>query len=599
MAHPMHKGYVKKQRPQHTWPTLRRLWQYLKRQPFVLTIVTAATLLATGLQLAGPYLIGKGIDQYIVPKTFDGFAGLCLLLLGIYSLGSFLSWLQNHMLPKLSQRIVWQLRSEVFSHLQQLPVRYFDQTTHGELMSRTTNDIENVSAALNLNITQMISSVIMLLGSLLMMLSLNVPLTGVALLSIPLVLFITKLITSRTQKLFKQQQHILGQLNGFIEETISGQKVVKLFHQEKTAAGTFQGMNEQLKHTATRAQNLSGLMGPFMNMLNHTSYILIAAVGGWMALNGSATIGIIVSFLTYSKQFSWPLTQLANQYNMIQSGVAGAERVFDLLDTQGEFDGAHEEQPERMISPMRGEVTFHDVSFKYTDDQHALKDVTFQANAGQLIALVGPTGAGKTTIVNLLTRFYDIAEGMITIDEKDIRQWDKRVLRKHIGMVLQDAYVFSGTIRDNIRYGRLSASDEAVEDAAKKANADAFIRKLPLGYETVLTAEGRNISHGQRQLLTIARAILADPAILVLDEATSSIDTRTEMQIQEALKLLMRGRTSFVIAHRLHTIRNADQILFIQDGQIAESGTHASLLSQKGHYYQLYKSQFQQQEAAL
>nr|WP_308647237.1 ABC transporter ATP-binding protein [Paenibacillus oleatilyticus] len=573
-----------KVRAKNTRAAIRRLWGYLKRQRAALAGVIALVLLGLALSLAGPYLIGTAIDRYIALRDPNGLLRLCTLLLAVYIGGSAVSWLQTYVMSSIAGRAVWELRRDLFAHMQELPVRFFDKTPHGELMSRTTNDIDNVSNTLNQSLLQLITSVVTLLGSLTMMLLLNGWLTLVALVIIPLVTGVARQIGKRTKSQFKEQQRQLGALNGFIEETISGQKVVKIYNREELAAQQFQEINARLRQAGTRAQIFSGMMGPFMNLLNHTSFILLAVAGGWMAYNGWTTIGVIVSFLNYSKQFSGPVNELANQYNMIQSGVAGAERVFEILDTETEFGGEGGRKPQEAV---RGEVEFDHVTFGYGDTP-VLRDVSFAAQPGQVVALVGPTGSGKTTIMNLLTRFYDISEGTIRIDGKDIREWDKNSLRSRLGMVLQDAHLFSGTIRDNIRYGRLDATEEEIRSAAKLANADGFIRKLPQGYDTPLSAEGGNLSHGQRQLLTIARAILSDPSILILDEATSSVDTRTEMHIQEAMKALMQGRTSFVIAHRLSTIQEADLILVVRGGEIVERGTHEQLLALRGLYAEMH-----------
>lgn len=581
----------RKPRAKDAGATIRRLWGYLQRQRASLISVLILTLLSSGLALLGPYLIGVAIDDYILPKDYNGLLRLCIVLLTVYILSGAASLLQSYVMAGVSQRTVRELRQDLFAHLQKLPVRFFDRTTHGELMSRTTNDVENVSATLSQNLTQMIVSAITIAGSFAMMLSLNVWLTLVSLVTVPIVLFTTRQISRRTQKLFKEQQQRLGELNGLIEETISGQKVVKTYRREAASVQQLQVINRQLKHAGTRAQILSGMMGPGMNMINHFGFILLAAIGGWMVLKGWTMVGVIVSFLNYSRQFSRPINDLANQYNMIQSGVAGAERVFEIMDTETEYEAG---TGSKLLARVRGEVVFKDVSFGYMNDLATLSGISFTAKPGDLIALVGPTGAGKTTIINLLARFYDIDAGAITIDGHNIRDLDKNSLRSQLGIVLQDVYLFSDTIRENIRFGRLDATDEEVEAAARLANADGFIRKLPKGYDSMLTAEGGNLSQGQRQLLTIARAILADPAILVLDEATSSVDTRTEMHIQEAMGILMKGRTSFVIAHRLSTIRNASAILVIRDGEIAERGTHEELLARRGHYYELYANQFQQ-----
>ncbi|MCS7459578.1 ABC transporter ATP-binding protein/permease [Paenibacillus doosanensis] len=583
------RGMMAKVRPKNTRATLQRIWHYLRRQRAGLISVFILTVIGSGLALAGPYMIGLAIDKYIIPHDYGGLIRLCAALLAIYVLSAAMTWAQAYVMTGVSQRTVCELRADLFAKIQKLPLQFFDSRTHGELMSRTTNDIENVSNTLNQSVTQLISSVITVAGALLFMLKLNIWLTLLSLITIPLVMLVTGKISGYTRKHFSGQQKHLGEINGFIEETVSGQKVVKSFRREAKTIEQFNDINTKLRDVGTKAQIFSGMMGPVMNVLNNISFALIAAVGGWMVLNDMSTIGIIVSFLNYSKQFGRPINDLANQFNMIQSGVAGAERVFEIMDTKTEYEDA---TASRELRQVNGEVVLSGVSFGYKPDIPVLKNVSLTANPGDTIALVGPTGAGKTTIINLLTRFYDIQEGTITIDGQRIRDLDKDQLRRQLGIVLQDAYLFADTIRENIRYGRLDATNEQIEDAARLANADSFIRKLPQGYDTVLSAEGSNLSQGQRQLITIARAILADPAILILDEATSSVDTRTEMHIQEAMNSLMKGRTSFVIAHRLSTIREADQILVINGGEIIERGTHQQLLDSQGFYYELYNSQF-------
>ncbi|MFC3799164.1 ABC transporter ATP-binding protein [Cohnella sp. GCM10012308] len=582
-------GEVPKVRSKDTAGTLRRIGSYLKLQRSTLVWVVACTVLTTLFSLLGPYLIGKMFDDYIVKRQYYGMFRMGMILFGVYVLGAIFTWIQQYMASSLSQNTVRDMRSDLFEQYQRLPVPFFDRKTHGELMSRAVNDIANVSNTLNQTVVQLIASVLMLVGSVVMMLSLSVWMTLITVLTVPLIVFITKKVTKYTRRYFTEQQKQLGEVNGFVQESISGLKVVKTFGNEARSIERFREINERLRAVGIKAQSLSGSMGPMMNTMRNLTFLIIAVFGGVFAYHDLITIGVIVSFLNYSNQFSQPINQLANQYNLFQSAVAGAERVFEVLDLEPET--AHE--PAAATSrPIRGDVVFDRVDFSYKPEVPVLKQVSLHAEPGQTIALVGPTGAGKTTIINLLTRFYDIQSGRILIDGQEIRELDKEALRAQIGLVLQDAYVFSGTIRDNIRYGRLEASDQEVEAAARHVGADAFIRKLHDGYDTYLNAEGGNLSQGQRQLLTIARAVLANPAILILDEATSSVDTRTELHIQEAMKLLMQGRTSFVIAHRLSTIQEADAILVIQGGEIVERGTHAELLRRKGFYADMYNNQF-------
>ncbi len=579
----------------NTKETLIRLWRYLRRQKLSLIFVTLFTAISAVLMLTGPYLIGISIDRYIIPRDYNGLVYLCIVLLAVYLGSSVFSWLQMHVMAVVSQHTVRDMRADLFSKIQKLPIPYFDKTTHGELMSRTTNDMETVSNTLNQSLAQFINSVLTLIGVVIFMLVMNVWLTLVSLLIIPIVILITKNVAKFTRKFFRNQQKELGALNGFIEETVSGQKVIKVYRREEKALEEFQEKNRTLRDVAKNAQIFAGVMGPSMNFVNHLSFTLIAGIGGFMALREIVTIGVVVAFLNYSRQFSRPINELASQFNLLQSAIAGAERIFEVMDEAEEDDG-HEKLPS--IPKIQGSVEFKDVTFSYVkEDGPVLKNVSFTAENGQNIALVGPTGAGKTTIINLLTRFYDVEEGSIEIDGTDIKKWDRNSLRHRIGIVLQDAFLFSGSVMENIRYGRLDATDGEVVAAAKMANADSFINRLPNRYNSNLSADGGNLSQGQRQLLTIARAILADPDILILDEATSSIDTRTEMQIQEAMKTLMGGRTSFVIAHRLSTIREADNILVIKDGSIHEQGNHDELMGQKGFYYEMQMNVERGQEA--
>ena len=585
-------GEVSKVRSKDAKKTLIGIWNYLKQQKKALIIVFICTALTSILTLLGPYLIGKVIDEHILPHKFKGIIVIGSIMVGVYIFSALFTWIQAYVSASLSQVTVQEMRQDLFDKFQNLPISFFDQKTHGELMSRTTNDITNVSNTLNQTVVQLMTSVFMLVGSIIMMLTLSFWMTLITIFTVPAVAFITKKITKYTKQYFSEQQDSLGEVNGFVQENIAGNKVVKVFGREKQSVEEFRERNERLRSVSIKAQSLSGSMGPIMNSMRNLNFLIIAVFGGVFAYNDIITIGVIVSFLQYSNQFSQPINQLANQYNMLQSAIAGAERVFEILDLKSE---TLQEENGYSLSKIKGDVQFQHVHFSYKENVPVLKDVSLHASPGSMIALVGPTGSGKTTIINLLTRFYEQQSGHILIDGKDIKKINKHELRSQIGLVLQDAYVFSGTIRDNIRYGRLNATDEEVENAAKVANADTFIKKLPNGYDTYLNAEGNNLSQGQRQLLTIARAVLANPSILILDEATSSVDTRTELHIQEAMRTLMQGRTSFVIAHRLSTIREADNILVIKDGEILEKGTHKELLSTEGFYANLYKNQWLQQ----
>lgn len=491
----------------------------------------------------------------------------------------------------IGQKTVFTMRNELFHHLHQLPIKFFDKRQHGELMSRLTNDIDNVSQTLNSSIIQLFSSILTLVGTITVMLVLSPLLTLITMSVVPLMYFGMKWITNRTGRLFKEQQRHLGELNGFIQETISGQTIVKTFSQEENMIAEFMEKNTKLKTAGYWAQTYSGFIPKLMNVLNNLSFAIIAGAGGLLALKGYISIGVILVFTEYSRQFTRPLNDLANQFNTLLSAVAGAERVFEILNEDKEKDKASSIE----LADVKGKVQFKHVTFSYGDDQQTISDVNFLALPGETVALVGPTGAGKTTIINLLARFYEPDSGEILIDGHDIKQIKRNSLRGKMGFVLQDTYLFQGTIRENIRYGRLDATDEHVVDAAKMANAHSFIMKLPAQYDTVLKQDGSGISQGQKQLLSIARAMLSNPSLLILDEATSNIDTITEIKIQEALYRLMKGRTSFVIAHRLNTIQQADQILVLENGRIIEQGNHPSLLENKGFYYSLFHSQLKRE----
>lgn len=593
---PMAMMGVPKERPKNTRETLKRLWGYLRRHRSILIVTSIMVIINAILNVIAPYLLGYTIDNYIIPGDLAGLLMMVLVLIGVHAAQSLITWVQTVVMVSAAQRTVRDIRNDLFRHLQKLPLRFFDQRPHGEVMSRLTNDVENVNQVLAEGVIQIVSGVVSMVGVAAIMLWVN-PLLAIFSMvwTAGMTLVITRFIGPRTRVGFRAQQAALGNLNGLIEETVTGQRVVKAYHREPVVIEQFQQANLELRKAATRAQIFAGFTGPMMNFVNNTGLAVIGGIGGWIALGGGASVGTIASFITYSRQFGRPLNEIANLYNMIQSAIAGAERVFATIDEPVETDAPHA----RSLSDMRGEVIFENVDFSYTPGVPVLKKVNLHAEPGQLIALVGPTGAGKTTIINLLTRFYEIDGGKVTIDGVDIRDLRKTDLRQQLGIVLQDTFLFSGTVMDNIRYGRLDASDDEVIAAAKLANADQFIHRLPNGYHTQLSERASNISQGQRQLLAIARAILANPRILILDEATSSVDTRTEQQIQEAMLRLMEGRTSFVIAHRLSTIRDADQILVINQGEVIERGTHESLLAANGFYARLYNSQFQSQRGSL
>lgn len=587
-----HGNLGPKVKPKNAKRTLYRLWKYLSKQKLFLILTFLLVLLSAVFSLAGPYFIGVSIDKYIIPGDFKGLVKIAIIMLILYIMGALTTFLQNYIMIGISQETVKELRKDLFDKLQTLPLSFFDTKPHGEVMSRLTNDIDNVNNTLNQSVTSIFSSIITFVGTLSLMLYLSPLLTLVTMIIIPVMFLVTRTISSRTRKLFKEQQKSLGEINGFIEETISGQKVVKVFNREEKGIQEFEEYNSRLKEVGNKAQILSGAMGPVMNLLNNASFALVVGAGGWMAVQGIITVGVIASFTNYVKQFTRPLNELANQFNTILSGIAGAERVFEIFDENPEPE---DDVDAYTLDKIKGEVNFDDVNFSYNKDKVILKNVNLKVKPGQTIALVGPTGAGKTTIVNLLTRFYDLDKGIITIDGHDIKNIKRNSLRSSLGIVLQETYLFSDSVRENIRYGRLGASDKEVEYAAKLANAEQFIHRLPEGYDTILTEDGGNLSQGQKQLLAIARAILADPAILILDEATSSVDTRTEIHIQEAMLNLMKEKTSFVIAHRLSTIKEADIILVIDGGEIIERGSHEELLETKGFYYNLYNSQFKKQ----
>ena len=583
------RGMAPVVKPKNFRETVGRLWRYFKEERKGLFTVFILILGSSGVGLLIPFLMGQAIDMMNVEKMavdFKSLSFLISLLLGVYILDILITFFQEWIMAGISEKVVFRLRDALFSKLQKLPIAFFDRHTHGEIMSRLSNDVENVSMTISQSTVQLMASVVNIIGALVMMLVLSPLLTLASMITIPMVLFMTKKIAQKTKVLFKEQQVLLGQLNGHIEESISGIQVVQAFNREEKVIYQFDTINEKLCTVGIKAQILSGYIMPFMNVINNIGFGVVAVVGGILAIQGKITVGVIASFVHYSKQFTRPLNEIANTFNTLQAGVAGAERVFEVIDEKEEKEDPKEA---KVLQNVKGEVLFDHVFFGYDPLHPVLKNVSFHVKPGSTIALVGPTGAGKTTIVNLLTRFYEVSQGEIRIDGRNIQEYTRDSLRRCFGMVLQDTYLFSGTIKENIRYGRLDASDEEVKKAAVMAKADSFIQRLPKGYDTVLIEGGVNISQGERQLLSIARAILAAPSILILDEATSNVDTRTELQIQEAMVKLMKGRTTFIIAHRLSTIRNADVIMVIDGGEIVEKGSHEDLIEKKGNYYGLYQ----------
>jgi ATP-binding cassette subfamily B multidrug efflux pump len=568
---------------------LRRLIPYLGRYRSALLLVLVFVIISTLLGLIGPYLMGKAIDGFIASKDIAGLAVIAVWMLVIFVVGNLADAISGWMMAGISQKALKSLRTDLFGHLQTLPLRFFDNHTAGELMSRLTNDIDAINQAISQNVVALLASVLSLLGILVAMFVLNIWLALSAVVVVPIMFWFTDFVARYTRKGFRELQKSLGNLNGVMEEAISGQRVVKAFRRNEAVIENFRLHNREVFRSAVYANSYALLLMPLTNQLGNLFVIAIAGLGGWLALKNLATVGIIVTFISYGRNFINPLRQLANMYNSIQAALAGSERVFEIIDTPSEVDDAPEAEP---AQKARGLVTFENVDFSYTPGTPIIKNMSLEASPGATVALVGPTGAGKTTLVNLLTRFYEIDSGRICIDGKDIRQLKKDDLRSELGLVLQDTFLFGATVMENIRYGRLEASGEQVVEAARMADADDFIRKLPQGYQTMLSERASNLSQGQRQMLSIARAILADPSILILDEATSSVDTRTEVRIQKALLRLMEGRTSFVIAHRLSTVRDADELLVIKEGEIVEKGSHAQLLSKRGFYYHLYLSQF-------
>ena len=562
--------------------TLLRIWKIVDEQRLLLITVFFMVVISSALSLIGPLIIGMIIDDFILKSQFDGMLPFIGSLVGIYIILSVSLFLQNYWMIGIAQSTIYKMRTGLFNHLMKLPVSFFDKRQHGELMSRATNDIETVSATLNTSFIQVFSSLLTLVGTIIVMIYLSPLLTVLTMLIIPLMFSAMRWITKRTGKLFKEQQAAVGALNGMIEETISGQAIVKAFSQEERVIEEFREKNARLRRTGFWALTYSGYIPKVMNFLNNISFAIVAGIGGILAFYGHVSIGIIVIFTEYARQFTRPLNDLANQINTVLSAIAGAERVFSIMDETTDIDDGKLPKD----TQLKGEVEFKDVHFKYelSEDKETLKGVNFHVKPGQTVALVGATGAGKTTIMQLIARFYDVGEGSILFDGKDVRDINRETLRSQMAFVLQDPFLFEASVYENIRYGKLDATDEEIIEACKKANAHDFIMKLPKGYDTILASDGSEISHGQKQLLSIARALVANPVILLLDEATSSIDTVTEVKIQQALELLMKGRTSFVIAHRLNTIRHADLVFVMNEGQLVESGSQQELIELGGIY---------------
>jgi ATP-binding cassette subfamily B multidrug efflux pump len=585
--------------------TALRLLRYFLPQKLLLIVVLITAIIGTVFNIVGPKILGLATTKLFegliakfeayqrhlpIPSIdFHYIATVLLILLGLYVISAIFMYIQQYVMAGVAQRTMYQLRKEVDEKLSRLPLKYFDSHTHGEIMSRIVNDMDNLSTTLQQSVTQLITSAVTLVGVLVMMLTISPLLSLIVLLTFPLSLFITMGIAKRSQEYFRRQQRSLGELNGHVEEMLAGHKIVKAFGHERQAIDEFDRRNEKLYDAGWRAQFVSGIIMPLMRFVGNIGYVFVAVVGSIMVTKNAIAIGDVQAFIQYAQQFTQPITMLANIANVIQSAMASAERLFELLDEQEEVPEAVDA---KVIEHPEGAVQFEHVRFGYSPDNILMQDMNIDVQPGQMIAIVGPTGAGKTTLVNLLMRFYEVNGGRILVDGIDITEIKRGALRRMFGMVLQDTWLFNGTIRANIAYGREDATEQEIVRAAKAANADHFIRTLPEGYNTVLNEEASNISQGQKQLLTIARAFLADPEILILDEATSSVDTRTEIQIQRAMTELMKGRTSFVIAHRLSTIRDADLILVMNHGTIVEKGTHEELLAKNGFYADLYNSQF-------
>ncbi len=619
------KGVAK---PRNAGKTLGRIFRYMSHYKAQLLLVVLAVIVSAGANVAGTYQLKPLIDDYIGPLVgqqnpdLSGLLGQLALMAGIYVVGAVCTFVYQRVMLSVSTKTLYQIRMDLFSKMETLPIRFFDTNTHGELMSRYTNDTDTIREMLSQSFSQFISSTVTVISVFVMMLVLSWQLTLIVIAMMVVMLLVVRVIGSRSGMFFKKQQKAIGEVNGYIEEMIEGQKVVKVFCHEDACKEDFDELNDTLCHAATQANTFANILMPIMSNLSHVLYAITAMVGGALGVMGTLQLGSIVAFLQYTRSFSQPITQVSQLFNMVLNALAGAERIFDMIDEQPEGDDGYVTLVNARVEPdgsitecsertgvwawkhphkdgtltytrLGGEVEFDDVVFGYEPEKIVLNGITLRAEPGQKVAFVGSTGAGKTTITNLINRFYDVPDGKIRYDGINITKIKKADLRRSLAMVLQDTHLFTGTVRDNIRYGKLDATDEEIEAAAKLANADSFIRHLPHGYDTMLTSDGANLSQGQRQLLAIARAAVANPPVLILDEATSSIDTRTEALIEKGMDQLMHGRTVFVIAHRLSTVRNSDAIMVLEHGQIIERGNHDQLIAQHGRYYQLYTGMFE------
>lgn len=579
--------------------TTRKILSYVGRYKIAIVLVMICAVMGTIFNIVGPKVLSKATTEIfngLVSKVSGGsgidfhkIGVILLILLGLYCVSALFSFIQGFIMSGISQKLSFRMRKEISEKINRMPLAYFESKTVGEVLSRITNDVDTFGMSLNQSITTLITSVTTLIGVFIMMMTISPLMTLIALVILPISAFLISVVVKHSQKYFKAQQEYLGDINGAIEESYSGHTIIKAFNREEKVNESFQETNAKLYSSAWKSQFLSGLMQPIMTFVGNLGYVAVAVTGSMLAVAGSITVGDIQAFIQYVRSFTQPITQIAQVFNMLQSMAAAAERIFEFLDEEEE---PATENPVR-LDEIKGEVDFEHVKFGYDPEKPVIHDFTCHVNPGSMVAIVGPTGAGKTTMVKLLMRFYDVNSGCIRVDGENVKDFERRNLREAFGMVLQDTWLFKGTIMENIRYGRLDATDEEVIAAAKAANADHFIRTLPGGYDMELNEEASNVSQGQKQLLTIARAILADNRIMILDEATSSVDTRTEQHIQDAMANLMKGRTSFVIAHRLSTIRDADVILVMKDGDIIEQGNHNELLAGNGFYAQLYNSQFE------